>query len=110
MKKVAYALFVTIILVGLVGCGSSNNPFEAQFMSRDEAIVTFQGKQYHLSRFQEAPADLPFEYAFEPDGDLDLTLDGKEYELDNPFDIDSKKKKKTTTVKKKTVSKKKSKR
>ncbi|WP_136808584.1 hypothetical protein [Desulfosediminicola flagellatus] len=40
------------------------------------------------------PVDTPFEYEFEPDGDLNITLGGTRYEIESPYDRDVKKKKK----------------
>ena len=34
----------------------------------------------------------PFDYAFEADCDLHLSINGKEYEFDLPYDVDGKKK------------------
>lgn len=81
----------------LAGCGSER-PFSARYTSPNQVIITYQGKQYTLNRYGIA-ASVPFAYRFEDDGDLDLTIGGKLYEVDSPYDKDKDKKK----VKKKAV-------
>ncbi|MCW5207593.1 hypothetical protein VU11_02790, partial [Desulfobulbus sp. US2] len=88
----------------LVGCGS-DRPFSAEYTSPNQVVIIYQGKQYTLDRYG-IPASVPFGYRFEDDGDLDLTIDDKLYEVDSPYDKDKKKvKKKTKTVKKKPAAK-----
>lgn len=87
----------------LAGCGSER-PFSAKYTSPNQVIITYKGKQYTLNRYGVA-ASVPFEYQFEADGDLDLTIDGKEYEIDSPYDRDKKKKKVVKKAVKKTVKK-----
>ncbi|MEN8189722.1 MAG: hypothetical protein ABFS19_07735 [Thermodesulfobacteriota bacterium] len=98
-----------IILLSFVflfsGCSTEKRPFTTKYTSKDSVEVTYQGKAYHLNRL--APAiKTPFSYEFEADGDLNLVVNGKSYEIDSPYDVDKKKKKKT----RKTSSKKSSKR
>jgi hypothetical protein len=83
----------------LAGCGSER-PFSAEYTSPNQVVIVYQGKQYALNRYGIA-ASVPFGYRFEGDGDLDLTVDGRLYEVDSPYDIDKEKKE---TVKKKPVS------
>ncbi len=45
---------------------------------------------YRLKRFGPK-VSTPFEYRFESDGDLDITVAGKTYDIDSPYDIDSSK-------------------
>ncbi|CAK8718375.1 hypothetical protein KKHLCK_07545 [Candidatus Electrothrix laxa] len=90
----------------LAGCGSER-PFSAEYTSPNQVVIIYQGKQYTLNRYGIA-ASVPFGYRFEDDGDLDLTVDGRLYEVDSPYDIDKKKVKrkiKAKTVKKKPVAK-----
>lgn len=61
----------------------------------------YQGKKYTLERYG-IPASVPFSYRFEQDGDLDLTINNKLYEVDSPYDRDKKKKKKIKKKVKKT--------
>ena len=49
-----------------------------------------------------AKKDTPFEYQFESDGDLDITIAGKTYDIDSPYDIDKPKMRKKKTSKKRT--------
>lgn len=101
---------MALLAVGLMmftGCSGEKRPFEVQFTSRDEAVVTYKGKAYRLNRFLPV-ADVPFTYSFENDGDLDLEVDGRSWDIDNPYDIDNKKKvvkkeKKKSAVKKNTA-------
>jgi hypothetical protein len=78
----------------LAGCGP-DFPFEAEYTSRNQVIITYQGKRYTLDRYG-IPAQTPFSYRFEQDGDLDLKIDGRLYEVDSPYDRDKKKVKKKT--------------
>jgi len=83
----------------LIGCNQDRIPFSYRYTSPKEVIIDYQGKQYTLK--PNTKLNTAFEYSFEPDGDLDIVINGIEYEIDSPFDIDNKKKKKTkkTTVK-----------
>ena len=89
----------------LAGCGSER-PFSAEYTSPNQVVIVYQGKQYSLNRYGIS-ASVPFGYRFEDDGDLDLTVDGRLYEVDSPYDRDKAKKKikKKTKVKKKSVAK-----
>ena len=111
-------LTIAVLSFCLVGCGEGR-PFQAKYTSRYRVIITYQGKEYILERYG-IPAQTPFRYRFEQDGDLDLTINGREYEIDSPYDVDSNKPKKKitntaktktkkTAVKKNNVSRKKSK-
>ena len=88
------------ILLILSACSNGQSPFKAKYTSPDEVVVTYQGKNYTLNRFQKNDG-LPFQYSFENDGDLDLMVAGKEYEIDSPYDRDKKKTTKKTSLKKK---------
>lgn len=88
---------------GLVGCGP-DLPFTAEYTSPNQVVIQYQGKEYTLERYG-IPASVPFGYRFEEDGDLDLTINDKLYEVDSPYDRDKKKIKKKV---KKKVQKKKS--
>ena len=76
----------------LAGCGP-DRPFSAEYTSPNQVVIIYQGKQYTLDRYG-IPASVPFGYRFEDDGDLDLTIDDKLYEVDSPHDKDKKKVKK----------------
>ena len=65
----------------LVSCSSEELPFTYFYLSRDTVDTGFQGKSYLLQQGERRPA--PFAYAFEPDGDMDITIDGKSYEIDS---------------------------
>ena len=54
--------------------------------------IEYQGKRYRLNRYSQSGV-LPFDYSFESDGDLDLVINGREYEIESPYDRDSTKKK-----------------
>ncbi|MBM9511110.1 hypothetical protein [Desulfogranum marinum] len=54
-------------------------------------MVTNQGKNCNLNRFQKTDV-IPFQYIFENDGDLDIMVAGKEYEIESLYDRDKKKK------------------
>lgn len=68
-------------------------------------VLTYQGKNYNLNRLQKTEG-LPFQYSFENDGDLDLMVAGKQYEIDSPYDTDKKKTTKKAASKKKKTKKK----
>ncbi|MDU9049140.1 MAG: hypothetical protein Q3M30_09825 [Candidatus Electrothrix sp. Rat3] len=92
--------------VCLTGCGSER-PFSAEYTSPNQVVIIYQGKKYTLNRYGISPS-VPFSYRFEDDGDLDLTVNGRLYEVDSPYDKDKDKdkkkvKKKTQPVKKKPV-------
>lgn len=96
------------IVVLLLGSCSSEKPFTAKYVSATEVIVSHLGKDYRLTRFT-SPATVPFGFRFEDDGDLDLFFGDDHYEVDSPYDIDSKprKKKVKKSVKRKSSTKKK---
>ena len=96
-------IFTTALAVAFLatGCGQ-DRPFDYQYLSANQVRVDYSGKSYVLNRFGPR-VNTPFEYAFEADGDLDVTIGGKTWDIDSPYDIDtskSKKKKKKSTSKK----------
>jgi len=101
--KISKGLLLCIFFsMWIVGCSQEKPPFEAVYTSKNDVTVTYQGKKYMLNRYDPS-VKTPFAYSFEDDGDLDLSFGDKHYEVDSPYDVDSKKK----TTKKKNVSKKK---
>ena len=72
----------------LTGCGSEQ-PFSARYTSPNQVVITYQDKRYTLNRYGIS-TDVPFAYRFEEDGHLDLTIDGKLYEVDSPYNKDKK--------------------
>ncbi|WP_417910254.1 hypothetical protein [Candidatus Electronema sp. PJ] len=94
-----FAAIVVLSICMATGCSQEPLPFAAVYTSRDTVAVTYQGKQYLLNRYSSS-AQTPFRYRFEDDGDLDIFINGKEYDVDSPYDIDSKKA--TKSLKKKT--------
>lgn len=97
MKYLLSGVLLSLLLLN--SCGGEKRPFTAQYTSQNDVLITYGGKQYHLNRFKRS-VGLPFEYSFESDGDLDLRIDGKNYEVDSPYDTDKKKKTKKTVKKK----------
>ncbi|WP_339133026.1 MAG: hypothetical protein WGN25_11695 [Candidatus Electrothrix sp. GW3-4] len=96
----------------LASCGPGR-PFSAKYTSPNQVVITYQGKQYTLNRYGIS-ASVPFGYRFEDDGDLDLTINGKLYEVESPYDREKKREKKkvpkkarSKTVKKKAAAQKK---
>ena len=84
-----FSLFLTL------SCSPEERPFQAKYLSANQVLVTYQGKQYTLNRYGVS-AQTPFQYRFEPDGDLNLFMGENSYEVDSPYDIDQKKRKKRT--------------
>ncbi len=101
-------LLIVIAMIVVSSCGQGKRPFEAEYTSRNDVTIIYQGKNYHLNRFQPT-SGLPFEYSFEEDGDLDVIINDRRYEVDSPYDIDKKKVNQKTTKKKTYTKKKKSK-
>ncbi|MDH3349695.1 MAG: hypothetical protein OEM02_16535, partial [Desulfobulbaceae bacterium] len=83
------------------GCGEGR-PFTYRYTSAQEVIITYQNRNYTLTQ-GKLNSDTPFNYEFEADGDVDIVLKGKHYEIDSPYDKDKKKSKKKVVKKKKTV-------
>lgn len=100
MKRCCLPLLIALGFA-ISACSGDSRPFEAVYTSRNDVTINYQGRDYRLNRFQPG-GNLPFKYAFEGDGDLNLVVDGQEYEIESPYDVDNKKKKKKTSVKKKT--------
>lgn len=101
MFRIGCTLIGIILLIGLSSCSSDPPPFTARYITQNIVEIVYKNTTYRLNRYQET-GGLPFTYSFESDGDLDLVIDGKEYEIDSPYDRD--KKKKTQKVTKKTSS------
>lgn len=102
MKK-RIALVTTLITFLFMGCGQ-DLPFEYRYTSANTVQIKYMNSFYELNRFGPR-TNTPFQYAFEPDGDLDITIAGKTYDIDSPYDIDTKKK--SSSKKKKRKKKKK---
>jgi hypothetical protein len=98
-RKMTIAGFVVCSLFLTLSCSQENRPFQAKYLSPNQVLITYQGKQYTLNRYGVS-AQTPFQYRFEPDGDLDLFIGGSSYDVDSPYDIDRKKYKKSSTKKK----------
>ena len=96
------ACIICVIALSLPGCGDGR-PFDYRYTSPREVIITYKNHDYTLNMEKENN-DTPFSYEFEADGDVDIVIEGKRYEIDSPYDRDKKKKK----TKKKSSTKKKS--
>ena len=107
-KNILSLLLPACLALGLTllqsGCGEGR-PFSYHYTSAQEVIISYQNRDYTLTQGKHNP-DTPFSYEFEPDGDVDIVLEGKHYEIDSPYDKDKKKSKKKVVKKKKTVKKK----
>ncbi|MDH4318648.1 MAG: hypothetical protein OEV64_09685 [Desulfobulbaceae bacterium] len=90
-----------ILLLGtsllLSGCGQ-DRPFSYRYTSAKQVVITYKNISYTLTMGGQNPPT-PFAYEFEPDGDIDITIEGKTYEIDSPYDRD---KKKSSSTKKST--------
>lgn len=102
MKKKIIVLISVLLFLITVGCGE-DLPFEYRYLSASVVRINYMGAQYHLNRYG-SKTDTPFEYEFESDGDIDITISGKIYDIDSPYDIDKPKvSKKTIKSSKKVV-------
>ncbi len=97
-------MLVTCLVMIFSGCENKYEkpPFGYRYTSANLVQIAYLGTTYELSRYGTNP-DTPFKFQFEGDGDLDITINGKTYDIDSPYDIDIKKK---STSKKKTTQKK----
>lgn len=88
-------MFPCIGLLVLTGC-ERDLPFTYRYLSPAELQVNYQDSTYLLNRSSKL-TNVPFTYDFEADGDVDIILDGIEYEIESPYDRDGsfKKKKKS---------------
>ncbi len=106
MKRLLSISIMGFFFLSTIGCGQ-DLPFEYRYLSANLVQIEYMGKVYELNRFGQT-INAPFEYEFESDGDLDLVIAGKRYDIDSPYDIDKPKTTKKRTTKKKTTTKKKS--
>lgn len=97
-RRVGVLLAAGCIAVFFSGCSPEPPPFAAEYVSQNTVLVTYQGRQHVLNRYDRS-APVPFQYRFEDDGDLDLLIDGRTYEVDSPYDRDVSKKKKKKAAK-----------
>ena len=101
LKKMMLSMVVGITMISVLGCGQ-DMPFEYRYLSANTVQIKYLDQVYQLDRFGER-VDAPFNYEFESDGDLDIVLAGKKYEIESPYDIDKPKKKKSVSKKRKTT-------
>lgn len=107
MKKLLLVLiFAFISSIFLSACGGGGErefeeegPLKYRFLSSAKVEVVYGGKTYMMNRYGDN--DVPFRYDFEDDGDLNIYIGGRSYDLDSPYDIEYKKKKKKKKVVKK---------
>ncbi len=96
IKKIIVSVLSFLFFI-TAGCGE-DLPFEYKYTSANVVMIKYKGSIYELDRFGMKTA-APFTYRFEPDGDLDIMIDGKVYDIDSPYDLDkpkvSKKKRKS---------------
>ena len=90
-----YGMILSISGLSFTGCGR-DLPFQYEYTSPDDVRINYLGTTYALNKNRHSQA--PFDYAFEPDGDVDIVIDGVEYEIESPYDssgslLKSKKKK-----------------
>lgn len=99
MKHRAQLLVLTLFFAVFAGCGGPDLPFQYTYTSPDTVDIILNGISHRIGKNLPPADNLPFQYNFEPDGDLNITVAGKSYEIESPYDNDSKikKKKKTAT-------------
>lgn len=64
----------------------NSGPFAVRYLTSRSAEVKYAGQLYQISNTVNHD-EYPFQYSFEDDGDIDLILDGIEYEIESPEDV-----------------------
>ncbi len=105
MKRIVSICLVGFFFLLTIGCGQ-DLPFEYRYLSANVVQIQYMDQLYELNRFG-VKIDAPFDYEFESDGDLDVMIAGKRYDIDSPYDIDKPKTTKKKTTKKRTKKKRK---
>jgi len=97
LKKITYRFHITATSVLLCtfllgGCGEER-PFTYHYSSPQQVVIKYKGQDFQLN-MSTPNKKVPFTYEFERDGDLNINIEGKNYEIDSPYDHDKKKAKK----------------
>lgn len=103
-KKVSFLVMIFVLFFLMFftfGCDSTPRAptfkqmgsFEYRFSECREVTLKYKGETYILRQNDNLDGDrfnqtLPFVYEFEDDGDLDIRINGRDYDLDSPCDID----------------------
>jgi len=98
-RKKFYILALASVFFLLAGCGKSSNDFRTfgrdtegkvmkyRYLSADTVEIMVAGVVYPLT--MDGPrVRTPFGYEFEDDGDIDIRVGGKIYDIDSPYDYD----------------------
>jgi hypothetical protein len=102
-KKVSFLVMIFVLFFLMFftfGCDSTPRAptfkqmgsFEYRFSECREVVIKYQGQLYTVRQNDGYDGDrfnqtLPFVYEFEDDGDLDIRINGRDYDLDSPCDI-----------------------
>jgi hypothetical protein len=103
-KKVSFLVMIFVLFflsIFMVACDSTPRAptfkqmgsFEYRFSECREVVIKLKGQLYTVRQNDGYDGDrfnqtLPFVYEFEDDGDLDIRINGRDYDLDSPCDID----------------------
>ena len=110
-RIVSYLAIIVLLIASTINAEEwqDEDYFKYKFTGPESAIIMVNGEKYHIKQNDindgRPYPDLPFSYEFEDDGDVDIELYGRRYDLDNPADdfndmiedlFESSKKKSTT--------------
>ena len=80
MGKKIIVFLLTFLFLITIGCGQ-DLPFEYQYVSANMVQIKYLNSVYELSRYGDK-INAPFEYEFEADGDLEIIIADKAYDID----------------------------
>jgi hypothetical protein len=105
-KRVSFLIMIFVLFFLMFftfACDTNTTPrtptfkhmgsFEYRFSECREVVIKYLGQLYIVRQNDEYDGDrfntlFPFVYEFEDDGDLDIRINDRAYDLDSPCDID----------------------
>ena len=82
-------VIVFIILIVSTIATAETLPFKTEYLDDNCFKITVEGEWYKICKdddYDGMKSLLPFNYEFEPDGDVDIFYEGRSYDIDNPDD------------------------